>query len=170
MEGLVLDYIPREGTLDDPRSNEDQHGVVESRSFPQSELLIDSGSCDIGVLDALHNNENQTKGQLGQAKSTNFLAPRPDAESSASSTNVYIIPPSSFSPLDIIENSCSPLVLRHKILPSLSSLLVQLFDQDHKPLPKLSCLPTQLEKLALREPTQTQRQTGAPLDTLIGTF
>lgn len=70
----------------------------------------------------------------------------------------------------MIENLCLPLVLRHKILPSLSSLLVQLFDQDRKPLPKVSRIPTQLEELAVREPTQIQRQPGAPLDTLIGTF
>lgn len=96
MASLILDCIPREGTLDDPRSNEDQYGVVESRSFPPSELLIDSGSRDIGVLNELHNKENQTKGELRQAKSTNFLASRPDAESSANSTpNVYTIPSSS---------------------------------------------------------------------------
>jgi hypothetical protein len=171
---FILDCIPHEGTFDDSRSNEDQNGALETCFFPPSELLIGPSIPNIGGLDASHDEENQTQGELQQAKSTNFLASRSDAESSASSTpNVYIISPSSFlfpSLLDIIENLCSPLVSRHKILPSLTSLLVQLFDQDHKPQPKLSRLPTQLEELATREATQTQRRPGASLDTLIGTF
>jgi hypothetical protein len=73
MASLILDCIPREGMLDDPRSNEDQYGVVESRSFPPSELLIDSGSRDIGVLNELHNKENQTKRELRQARAQTSL-------------------------------------------------------------------------------------------------
>jgi hypothetical protein len=95
MTSFVLECIPREGTFDDLRSNEDQNGVLETRSFPSSELVIDPSSPNIGDLNASHNKENQTNGELRQAKSIDLLASRSDAESSASSTpNVYIISPS----------------------------------------------------------------------------